>query len=152
MDKKEQLESLLASLSPEEMEDLEALLQKSSVTSRNTKKKKRRGKGKRKRREATKAKDQPVEREHHMEDSPSTDEFLKDLHLTASEREELEEASRSDREMGAHDQNPRPPKKKTNHQVEMRCRICGKTEKVSPGIVPPERDRFKCNACCCSAG
>jgi hypothetical protein len=156
MDKKEQLESLLASLSPDEMEELEALLHKSSVTSRSTKKKKRRGKGKRKKREATKAKEQRVEREQSMEDSPSisTDEFLKDLRLTASEREELEEASRSDKEMGAHEplQSPRPQKKKADHRVEMRCRICGKTEKVSPGIVPPERDRFKCNACCCSAG
>jgi hypothetical protein len=154
MDKKAQLAYLLASLSPEQMEEFEALLHRSSVTSRNTKKKKRRGKGKRKRRESAKAKEQRVEREQPMEDSPPTDEFLKDLRLTASEREELEEASRSDKEMGAHEplQNPRPPKKKADHRVEMRCRICGKTEKVSPGIVPPERDRFKCNACCCSAG
>jgi len=138
MDKKEQLASLLASLSPEQMEEFEALLHKSSVTSRNTKKKKRRGKGKRKKREAAKVKEQQAEREPPMEDSPPTDDFfLKDLRLTASEREELEEASRSDKEMD---------------RVEMRCRICGKTEKVSPGIVPPERDRFKCNACCCSAG
>jgi len=70
MDKKEQLASLLASLSPEQMEEFEALLHKSSVTSRNTKKKKRRGKGKRKKRESAKAKEQRVEREQPMEDSP----------------------------------------------------------------------------------
>jgi hypothetical protein len=154
MDKKEQLQSLISSLSPEQIEELEALLHKSSVTSRSTKKKKRRGKGKRKKREAAEAKEQRAQKEQRAKDSPSADEFLKGLRLTASEREELEEATRSDKEMGAHEplKNPRPPKQKTNHRVEMRCRICGKNERVSPGIVPPERDRFKCNACCCSAG
>ena len=49
MDKKEQLQSLLDSLSPEQIEELQSLLQKSSVTSRDTKKKKRRGKRRRKR-------------------------------------------------------------------------------------------------------
>ena len=154
MDKKEQLQSLISSLSPEQMEELEALLHKSSVTSRSTKKKKRRGKGKRKKREAAEAKERRVQSEKQETGSPSADDFLKGLRLTAAEREELNEASRSDKEMGAHEarQSPRPPKKKVNHRVEVRCRICGKTEEVSPGIVPPERDRFKCNACCCSAG
>jgi hypothetical protein len=154
MDKKEQLASLLASLSPDQMEELEALLQKSSVTSRSTKKKKRRGKGKRKKREAAKTKEQQLASEQDVKDSPSTGEFLEGLSLTAAEREELQEASLSDKEMGAHEplQNQSPPKKKAEHRVEIRCRICGKTEKVSPGIVPPERDRFKCNTCCCSAG
>tara|TARA_R110000824_G_scaffold10866_1_gene47562 strand:+ start:53676 stop:54140 length:465 start_codon:yes stop_codon:yes gene_type:complete len=154
MDKKEQLQSLISSLSPEQMEELEALLHKSSVTSRSTKKKRRRGKGRRKKREAAEAKEKRAESEKQETESPSADDFLKGLRLTAAEREELQEASQSDKEMGAHEapQSPRPPKKKVNHRVEVRCRICGKTEKVSPGIVPPERDRFKCNACCCSAG
>jgi phage protein D len=154
MDKKEQLQSLIASLSPEQIEEFEALLQKSSVTSRNTKKKRRRGKGRRKKREAAEAKEQQLAREKQPKDSPSADDFLKGLRLTAAEKEELQEASRSDKEMGAHEasQSPRPTKKKADHRVEVRCRICGKTEKVSGGIVPPEKDRFKCNTCCCSAG
>jgi hypothetical protein len=149
MHKKDQLEDLLDGLSPDQIEELQAILEKSSVTSRSTKKTKRRGKGRRKRKEAAKAKEQQVENTN----APLADEFLEGLRLTAAEREELEEASRSDKEMGAHeDAQNRQPKKKADHRVEVRCRICGKTEKVSPGIVPPERDRFKCNTCCCSAG
>lgn len=155
MDKKKQLEDLLDGLSPDQIEELQAILEKSSVTSRETKKKKGRGKRRRKRREAAKAREQEGEVQNQApKDSPSTDDFLKGLRLTAAEREELEEASKSDKEMGAHEplQNPRPSKNKVDHHVEIRCRICGKTERVSPGIVPPERDRFKCNTCCCSAG
>ena len=44
MDKKEQLEDLLDGLSPDQIEELQAILEKSSVTSRDTKKKKGRGK------------------------------------------------------------------------------------------------------------
>ena len=155
MDKKDKLEDLLDSLSPEQIEELQSLLQKSSVTSRDTKKKKRRGKRRRKRREAAKARERAlVLGKQSEQDLSSADDFLKGLNLTAAEREELQEASLSDKEMGAHEPSERAssPKKKADHRIEVRCRICGKMEKVSPGIVPPERDRFKCNTCCCSAG
>lgn len=35
--------------------------------------------------------------------------------------------------------------------VSLRCRCCGKTEKVNPGLVL-EADRYKCNKCSISAG
>jgi len=150
MAKKEQLEELLSSLSPEQVEELESLLQKSSVTPRDTKKQKRRGKRRRKRREAARERE-----ENGQKKEPSTAEgFLKGIKLTESEREQLEEASQADKEMGVHDPREKAvrPKKKVDTRVEMRCRVCGKTEKVSASLIPPERDRFKCNACCCSAG
>ena len=154
MDKKEQLEDLLGSLSSEQIEELQSLLQKSSVTSRDTKKKKRRGKRRRKRREAAKAREEQQKLEYQQkEEAPGDEDFLEGLRLTVEEKKQLEEASKSDKEMGAHEPRERPVKvKKGDNKVEMRCRVCGKTEKVSPGLVPPEKDRFKCNSCCCSAG
>ena len=153
MDKKEQLQSLLDSLSPEQIEELQSLLQKSSVTSRDTKKKKRRGKRRRKRREAAKAREEQQKSSPQQEKAPGDEDFLEGLRLTVEEKKQLEEASKSDKEMGAHEPRERPVKvNKGDNRIEMRCRVCGKTEKVSPGLVPPEKDRFKCNACCCSAG
>jgi len=36
--------------------------------------------------------------------------------------------------------------------VEVRCRVCGKTEKVSPSLVFEGVDRYKCNNCSTSSG
>ena len=156
MDKKDKLEDLLDSLSPEQLEQLQALLQKSSVTSRETKKKRRRGKRRRKRREAAKAREEKQKAAtQEQKSSPPAEDFLQGLTLTKEEKRQLEEASKSDREMGAHEPRELPEiqkKKKVDTRVEMRCRVCGKTERVSPALVPPERDRFKCNTCCCNAG
>ena len=153
MDKKEQLQSLLDSLSPEQIEELQSLLQKSSVTSRDTKKKKRRGKRRRKRREAAKAREEQQKSSPQQEKAPGDEDFLEGLRLTVEEKKQLEEASKSDKEMGAHEPRERPVKvNKGDIRIEMRCRVCGKAERVSPGLVPPEKDRFKCNSCCCSAG
>ena len=153
MDKKEQLEDLLGSLSSEQIEELQSLLQKSSVTSRDTKKKKRRGKRRRKRREAAKAREEQQKSSPQQEKAPGDEDFLEGLRLTVEEKKQLEEASKSDKEMGAHEPRERPVKvNKGDNRIEMRCRVCGKAERVSPGLVPPEKDRFKCNSCCCSAG
>ena len=153
MDKKEQLQSLLDSLSPEQIEELQSLLQKSSVTSRDTKKKKRRGKRRRKRREAAKPREEQQKSSLQQAKAPGDEDFLEGLRLTVEEKKQLEEASKSDKEMGAHEPRERPVKvNKGDNRIEMRCRVCGKAERVSPGLVPPEKDRFKCNSCCCSAG
>ena len=154
MDKKEQLEDLLDSLSPKQLEELQALLTKSSVTSRETKKKKRRGKRRRKRREAAKAREAREKLPQKPDESAAAEDFLHGIKLTKAEREQLEEASKADKAMGVHAprEQMQRPKDKTDHRVEMRCRICGKAERVSPALIPPERDRFKCNECCCRAG
>lgn len=36
--------------------------------------------------------------------------------------------------------------------VQVRCRVCGKTEKVSPSLVFEGVDRYKCNNCSTSSG
>ena len=146
-DKKAQMESLLESLSEEQIDQLAALLKKSSVTSRNTRKKRRRGKGRRKKREKE-------ERKKSVESSeePTKEDFTLGLRLTASEREELEEASKFDKEAGVRDAPERPKKAKKSCFVEITCRVCGSTNKVSRGLVPPEATRYKCNTCACSAG
>ena len=94
MDKKEQLQSLLDSLSPEQIEELQSLLQKSSVTSRDTKKKKRRGKRRRKRREAAKAREEQQKSSPQQEKAPGDEDFLEGLRLTVEEKKQLEEASK----------------------------------------------------------
>jgi len=46
-----------------------------------------------------------------------------------------------------------PPTERSRHfqYIEVKCRCCGKTEKVSPALVM-EKDRYKCNKCSISAG
>lgn len=144
--KQKQIESLLESLSEEQIEQLESLLQKSSVTSRTTRKKRRRGKGRRKKRERQEAKEKA------QEEAEVSEDFIAGIKLTASEKEELREAAKFDKERGVDKAPERPPKVKRSCFVEMKCRICGKTQNISPGLVPPEPSRYKCNTCACSAG
>ena len=144
--KQKQIESLLESLSEEQIEQLESLLQKSSVTSRTTRKKRRRGKGRRKKRERQEAKEKV------QEEAEVSEYFIAGIKLTASEKEELREAAKFDKERGVDKAPERPPKVKRSCFVEMKCRICGKTQNISPGLVPPEPSRYKCNTCACSAG
>ena len=46
---------------------------------------------------------------------------------------------------------PTPRTRKYN-PVPVRCRVCGKTEKVNPNLVSEGVDRYKCNACSRGAG
>jgi hypothetical protein len=142
----DKIETLLSTLSPEEIDRLFVLLQKSSVTTRNTRKKKRRGKGKRKRRQREEARSA----EHA---SPEKGGFLDGLGLTPTEKEELSEASDSDKKAGR-DQPLEHPRKtrRAAPLVEARCRVCGTSSLVSSSLVPLESERFKCNKCACSAG
>lgn len=36
--------------------------------------------------------------------------------------------------------------------VKVVCRVCGRREEVSPGLIQDSVDRYKCNKCCTSAG
>lgn len=145
-EKKEQIETLLSSLSPQEIDQFFVLLQKSSVTTRNTKKKKRRGKGRRKRRDKE-------ETQSSQKPGPEQEGFLDSLNLTPTEREELSEASDSDKKAGR-DQPLEHPRntRKVASLVEARCRVCGTSSLVSSSLIPLETGRFKCNKCACSAG
>ncbi len=48
--------------------------------------------------------------------------------------------------------SPPTPRTRTFEPVNARCRVCGKTEKVNPAIIPDSLDRYKCNRCASSAG
>jgi hypothetical protein len=76
------------------------------------------------------------------------------LDLTAAERKELAQASKSDKQNNVHLQKERLTRRRPSGRIEVRCRSCGKTEKVSPALVVKDEDgfRYKCNKCSCSPG
>ena len=76
------------------------------------------------------------------------------LDLTAAERKELAQASKSDKQNNVHVQRERLTRRRPSGRIEVRCRSCGKTEKVSPALVVKDEDgfRYKCNKCSCSPG
>lgn len=76
------------------------------------------------------------------------------LDLTAAEKKELEQASKSDKKNNVHLQRERMIKRRPSGRIEVRCRSCGKIEKVSPALVVKDEDgyRYKCNKCSCSPG
>lgn len=80
-----------------------------------------------------------------------------DLHalgLTAAERKELEQASKADKANNVHLKKDKLTQRRPSGKIEVRCRSCGKVEKVSPLFVLKDEDgyRYKCNKCSCSAG
>lgn len=76
------------------------------------------------------------------------------LDLTAAEKKELSQASKSDKKNNVHIQKERLIKRRPSGRIEVRCRSCGKTEKVSPALVVKDEDgyRYKCNKCSCTPG
>ena len=48
----------------------------------------------------------------------------------------------------------RPPMKRRNKKpkLSVTCRICGKREEISSSLLYGDKDRYKCNKCCGSAG
>ena len=76
------------------------------------------------------------------------------LDLTAAEKKELAQASKSDRKNNVHIERERLIKRRPSGRIEVRCRSCGKIEKVSPALVVKDEDgyRYKCNKCSCSPG
>ena len=76
------------------------------------------------------------------------------LDLTASEKKELAQASKSDKKNNVHLERERMIKRRPSGKIEVRCRSCGKIEKVSPALLVKDEDgyRYKCNKCSCSPG
>ena len=74
------------------------------------------------------------------------------LDLTASEKKELAQASKSDKKNNVHLERERVIKRRPSGKIEVRCRTCGKIEKVSPVLLVKDEDgyRYKCNKCSCS--
>ena len=79
---------------------------------------------------------------------------IDELGLSAAEKKELAQASKSDRQNNVHVQRERLTQRRPSGRIEVRCRSCGKTEKVSPALVVKDEDgfRYKCNKCSCSPG
>ena len=137
MGNKKELSEMLENLSPEELQSLSKLLSQVSNKSNN----RRRGKGTRKRKKKSKT------------PSPPTG-FMDGVQLSSDEIREIDEASKSDKKMGL--DKPKNgsiiPKGPGFQKVAVKCMSCGKGFEVAPALVPPERGRFKCNSCSCSAG
>ena len=76
------------------------------------------------------------------------------LDLTAAEKKELAQASKSDKKNDVHIPRNRSTRRRPSGKIEVRCRSCGKIEKVSPALVVKDEDgyRYKCNRCSCSPG
>ena len=76
------------------------------------------------------------------------------LDLTASEKKELAQASKSDKKNNVHLERERMIKRRPSGKIEVRCRSCGKIENVSPALLVKDEDgyRYKCNRCSCSPG
>ena len=74
--------------------------------------------------------------------------------LTAAEKKELAQASKSDKKNNVHIERERMMKRRPSGRIEVRCRTCGKIEKVSPALLVKDEDgyRYKCNKCSCSPG
>ena len=135
MDKQE-LQDMLNTLSETELSTLGDILNNISKKPRN----KRRGSGKRKTKrktgKATSAKDTGL---------------IHNLDLSPDEQKELQDASKFDKAKGL-------DKPKTHGimdkgaaftKISIKCMDCGKMFEVAPALVPPERDRFRCNSCSC---
>lgn len=49
--------------------------------------------------------------------------------------------------------NPPTPRTRKFEPINVRCRVCGKSEKVSPRMLADsDTDRYKCNKCAAAAG
>ena len=105
--------------------------------------------------EHKKEKKQKYRRRQQKEKKSNNNGFnVEELGLTAAEQKELSQASKSDRKNNVHIQKDRLTKRRPSGRIEVRCRSCGKTEKVSPALVVKDEDgfRYKCNKCSCSPG
>lgn len=47
---------------------------------------------------------------------------------------------------------PPTPRRRRLDQLDVRCRVCGKTEKINSSLLFESPDRYKCNRCCSSPG
>ena len=135
MDKQE-LQDMLNTLSETELSALSDMLNNISKKPRN----KRRGSGKRK-----------TKRKTNKTTTAKEGGLIHNLDLSPEEQNELQEASKFDTTKGldkpkTHDIMSNGPKFK---KVSIKCMDCGKMSEVAPALVPPERDRFRCNSCSC---
>lgn len=135
MGNKKLVQELLDGMSEDELDNLASMIAK-GVKSRT----KKRGRGKRKKKKAA----QPSRQDASCLDG---------IALSPDEQQEIAQASAFDRAKGF--DQPKPdgiiPAAPRFQKVTAKCMICGKESEISPALLPPEQDRFKCNACSCRA-
>ena len=49
-------------------------------------------------------------------------------------------------------QQPPMKRRSLKRKISVTCRICGKREEISSGLLHGDVDRYKCNKCCSNAG
>ena len=54
-----------------------------------------------------------------------------------------------DKKLSVH---PPSPRTRQFEPIDVRCRSCGKIEKINPVLLPDSTDRYKCNKCSTSPG
>lgn len=48
--------------------------------------------------------------------------------------------------------NPPTPRRKSVNIIDVKCRVCGKSEKINASLLYESPDRYKCNKCSSSPG
>lgn len=166
-DKKQQLRDLLKNFSKEELveflvESKEDSSEEEARTHEIDKNRRRRGRGGRKKNKGKKGRSGTSNKRGNSKgaacksgtmdlDSPRENKFLdmmKTMRFSASEREELEQASESDKKDNLPARTSAP---RNLNLVEVECRVCGDVYDVAPSMVYDTK-RWKCNDCSTSAG
>ena len=141
MDKQE-LQNMLNNLSETEMSDLGDLINKVGKKPRN----RRRGKGKRKTNKPSQLS------KTNVENMSAEVDFVNNLGLSPEEKKELESASKFDQKKGLDKPKSHDTILSTGpsfEKISIMCLDCNKMFDVAPALIPPERDRFRCNNCSC---
>tara|TARA_R110002051_G_scaffold32786_2_gene73916 strand:- start:28650 stop:29144 length:495 start_codon:yes stop_codon:yes gene_type:complete len=161
MSKREELKNLVKHFTKEEL--IEILSEPSEVDNEQTvhkigpeKKRNRRGRGGRKKKKEARGGRQVESKGNPCRTTslPTSEkrhnkfiDFMENTTLNASEKSELEAASKADKE-GA---GQRPPREvRSSSLVEVECRICGVSKDVSQNVVY-DANRWKCNQCSAQA-
>ena len=139
MDKKEQIAELLSNLSEDDLANLTSLLQ-NKTTKKPIKRKATKKKPTKKR--------TPRKKSAKKVDKPD---FMHGIRLDPQETVELNSAQTLDKKKGL--DKPKKggiiPKGPSFKKISIKCMECRKEFEVSPSLIPPEANRFRCNSCSC---
>jgi len=69
--------------------------------------------------------------------------------LEMPEKNMYKSDSQIDKKLSIH---PPTPRNRKFVLIDVRCRICGKQDRVNPALLPDSVERYKCNSCSASPG
>ena len=77
--------------------------------------------------------------------------FMKDIGLSADVVYEMEVASKFDKERGLDKPKEKSilPTAPQFTKISVTCMTCNQHFEVAPALLPPEKNRFRCNTCSC---